>query len=152
MWFLALAAISGLMTADSQRRAGKFNAAQMRYNAQLAEAQAQDAIRRGSEEQAGVRRRGRLMVGAQRAGLAGQGVDVNTGSAADIQLDTEKWTEVDATTVANNAAREAWGYRMDASNSRRQASVTTTEANNQALGTLITTGANIYGSATRAKA
>jgi hypothetical protein len=64
--------------------------------------------------------------------------------------------ELDALTIRNNAAREAWGYRVQATNYRQSASLTKMAAKNQASSirnqgwtTLLTSGlqigASMYG-------
>src|SRR5438874_1575449 len=85
-----LALISTLFGAWSQQQAGKANKALMDRNADIATFQADDAISRGT---VAARRRISLAhqdIGQQRVALAAQGVDINSGSAADIQANTAK--------------------------------------------------------------
>jgi hypothetical protein len=65
----------------------------------------------------------RALVGSQRASFAGQGVDVGSGSAADVQADAAYLGELDKRQILSNAQREAWGYRVDAENNRRNADI-----------------------------
>ena len=58
------------------------------------------------------------LIGRQRAVLAANGVDVNEGSAVDIQVDTAGIGKLDELTIRSNAAREALGYRYQAYNAR----------------------------------
>lgn len=81
-------------------------------NARLAGWQAEDAIDRGEAGAFQVQQRGAQMKGSQRAAMAANGVDLGVGSALQVITDTDYLASVDATTVANNAAREAWGYRI----------------------------------------
>jgi hypothetical protein len=66
----------------------------------------------------GAREAGRLrMLGAQnnetqKVGYAASNVDPTSGTAAAVQADSAAMTELDAQTVKNNAAREAWGFRL----------------------------------------
>lgn len=93
------------------------------YNALIAEAQGTDAIARGAQEEARFRAGVRGMVGTQRAGLAAGGVDVGFGSAVDVQADTVFMGELDALQIKTNAAREAWGYRVQAEDLRKRGEI-----------------------------
>jgi hypothetical protein len=61
------------------------------------------------------------VIGTQRAEFAAQGVDVGSGSAVDVQKDTAYQGEIDALTLRTNAAREAWGYTVEAQGETLQA-------------------------------
>ncbi len=52
--------------------------------------------------------------GAQRAALASQGGDVDSGSPLDIQADTARAGYIDAATIRNNAALKAYNYGIQA--------------------------------------
>lgn len=90
-------------------------------NATISEWQAQDALARGGRDVMAARRRTRQLRGRQRAGLAASGVDLTTGSAEQILNDTEYFGEVDVNTLQDNAAREAWALRNQASGYKSQA-------------------------------
>lgn len=83
-------------------------------NSRLANIQAQDSIERGETAVKQVRRGTRKAIGTSRAALAAQGVDVNSGSAADLLEQAEYYGEMDALTVRNNAWMESFGYRSQA--------------------------------------
>jgi hypothetical protein len=98
-------------------------------NAQLSEWQAQDAIARGDMAAGEVIQRGAQIKGSQRAAFAANGVDLGYGSALEIITDTDYLTAVDASQVQNNAAREAWGYRVQADQATDRARAATNGAN-----------------------
>lgn len=114
--FAGLSLISTLFGAWSGHESGKKNQQLMDYNAGIAEFQADDAIKRGTVAASRRRVQTRQVIGAQRAELAHQGVDINDvdSSAVDVQADAAYLGELDAVTIQNNAAREAWGYRVQA--------------------------------------
>lgn len=93
-------------------------AAQFDFNAQVAELQAQDALGRGQDEESRFRTSVRGLLGSQRAGFGGQGVDVGFGSAADVQADAAYLGELDALQIRTNAQREAWGLEVQAEDLR----------------------------------
>lgn len=92
--------------------------AQQSYMAQLsrqrqalADQQAQDAIQRGQVAEQKQRDLTKQRIGTQQAALAAQGTDLS-GSPTDILGDTARAGEMDALTIRNNAAREAYGYKV----------------------------------------
>lgn len=100
---------------------GKYEQNQLNFNADIAELQASDAIKRGEKDVATKKRQTRQVIGSQRAALAAQGLDVNSDTSDLIQQDTAGLGAEDVTTIRNNAWREAWGYRVNALDSRSQA-------------------------------
>jgi hypothetical protein len=93
------------------------------YNAAVADVQAQDAVTRGAQEEARFRSGVRGMVGTQRAGFAAGNIDVGSGSAVDVQADTAYLGELDALQIKTNAAREAWGFTIQAQDLRKRAEI-----------------------------
>lgn len=93
---------------------GAFQKQQFEFNKQLADLQAGDALTRGYKAAGQYQKKARGVIGSQRTSLAAQGVDVGVGSAADVQRDTLKLSEIDAMTIKNNAWQEAWGFKMQA--------------------------------------
>lgn len=88
-----------------------------KINAEMAEMSAEDAIKRGDISARDYQKEVDGMIGMQKVAYAAQGVDVNFGSAADIQAETRMFGALDALTIKNNAWREAWGYKVEALNS-----------------------------------
>jgi hypothetical protein len=83
-------------------------------NARIAEASARSALVAGQRQQQASQLQTAQTLSTQRASLAANGVDLGTGSAAEIQTTTKMMGEVDANTIAANALRQAWGYRTQA--------------------------------------
>lgn len=101
----ATKAVGGFQEGQDQRK--YFN-----KQAQLADWQALDAEQRGKVEEKKMRRQTNQTIGSERVNAAAQGVDVNSGSALDVQADAAYLGELDALTIRKNAAKEAWGYRV----------------------------------------
>lgn len=116
-------AYSAYQGAKAERGQANFAAAVADNNATMADAAAVDAIQRGGEEANKVRRAGRSLAGKQAVGMASSGVDIRTGAGAQLLDETEFFTELDATTVRNNAARQAWGFRQEAQDYRSNATM-----------------------------
>lgn len=90
------------------------------YNADIARQQAQRALDRGKTDEQQYRLSIAQLIGKQRAQLAAKGFDLGADTALQIQLDTARIGEIDALTIRNNAALEAWGYRAQAINLENQ--------------------------------
>lgn len=129
---------------------GEFQRQQYELNAAASEAQAKDAIRRGEISADQVRKEGEKAKGAQRAALAAQGIDVNSGSAGEVQLDTERLIAQDVATVRNNAFREAMGYKTKAIGERTSGTFASQSARNRSASTLLTGGMNAVSSGLKA--
>jgi hypothetical protein len=140
----ALFAGSTAFGASTQYGAGKVNQRVAEINAKLAEQQAVDAELRGIEDARQFGFRVRQVMGAQRAGYAGQGVIVDEGSAAEVVADTARSGELDRLRVLNNAAREAWGYRAKAVDFRNQGRLARFKGNTAAVGTILGGAAEAY--------
>ncbi len=104
-----------------------YQTAVARNAAQVSEYNAQDAERRGAAEEARQRRKTSLLLGTQQARLAAQGSDLD-GSPLDILGDTAALGEEEALATRYQAAREAWGQRIQAANQNAQADFLTRSA------------------------
>jgi len=93
------------------RASARFERTQIGLEMARAEFHARDVTRRGAIAANEHMARVRGLIGAQRAALAGQNVDIATGSAAQVIAQTEALGEVDAATIRNNAFRQAFGYK-----------------------------------------
>lgn len=107
-------------SAKGAERQGNYEKQIYDQNAKYAEQQAADAIQVGQEAEYRHRAGVRGLVGSQRAASAAQGIDIDSGSALDIQLESVGIGELDALTIRNNAAREAWGYKVEAADLRNR--------------------------------
>lgn len=106
-----MGAITGLLGANSSVQSGAYNAAVARQNAQLSDMAAADAERRGGIEAANAELKGTQIQGKQAAAFGASGV-TQAGSPSDVMADTSYFTDINVQTAMNNAAREAWGYRV----------------------------------------
>jgi hypothetical protein len=102
----------GASRASSRRRMGEWEEQQAEFNAAIAQEQATDALYRGEKAAGKLRRQGKGLIGSQRVALAAQGIEIDTGSAGQIQEDTRTLIEQDIQQIRNNAWREAWGFQV----------------------------------------
>ena len=132
------------LSAGASHESGKFNQRVADTNAGFAELQAIDAEKRGIEDEANMRLRIRQQIGQARTAYASQGVQVGVGSAEEIEASIAYMGEKDAITIRNNAAREAWGYRVQAWNYRQKGALAKAEGNVKALGTVLGAATDYY--------
>lgn len=136
---------------QSQKALGEYNAKVSENNAIVQQQAAEDARRRGDIAEDAQRRQTRQMLAAQRAAIGAQGGVLTDQSTEAILADTAQFGELDALTVRNNAAREAWGLEVGANNtlaqaeaSRFQGQAASRAASLSAVGTLIGGVSNAY--------
>ena len=109
--------------AQGQQQAAESRATEYRYqaevdqnNKEVEEWKASDAIARGKVEEDVHRIKVSQLKGRQRAVIAAQGREVDSGSALDILGDTAELGELDALTIRSNAEREEYEHNVRASN------------------------------------
>jgi hypothetical protein len=139
---MAGASISGAISqAEAQRAQGDYQKKQGEINAMLAENRADEALDRGRGEANTARRKGNAMAASQKVAMAAQGLDVGAGSGADEVLQsTQDLSAVEQMNIKTNAWREAWGFRVDAINSRAEGNMANNAGKSAAKQTLIAGG------------
>jgi hypothetical protein len=134
--------------ADALAAQGQYEAQMHEFNADIADMQERDARARGKQNANRVRGAGQTLVGSQRAAAAEAGVAVDDGTAAELTSETMLFSEVEAGRIEADAAREAFGFKVQAFDYRNQGRLARTAgrnaargARNAAYGTLLTGGA-----------
>ena len=121
-------AIGQSRQAAAQRQQAAYQARVAENNAITANRLADDSLQRGQIEEQRSRQQTRALQGRQVAALTASGVDVASGSALDIVSDTAAVGEIDALTIRDNAAREAWQRRVQAQDFTNQGALFNAEA------------------------
>lgn len=96
---------------ETQRLAEAAEARDAQANIEIARYARVDAIARGAQAAGFARMEGTRVVARQRIAFAAGGIDVTVGTPADVATSTAMMAELDAQTLQNNAAREAWGFK-----------------------------------------
>lgn len=139
----------GLTSAYGQYQQGQYQGDVADENARRMRMEAADAEVRGGMDADRVRRQGKAVAGQQAAAAAASGVRIDSGSALDILTETAELSERDAMVVANNAKRQAYGYRTAAADSRSQGAMArragTFGAGSTILGSAGSAGATYFG-------
>lgn len=118
---VAIGAGTGLMQGLAGKSQADQQAKALRQNAFYLNQSAQDATARGIIESDQSRVQTQQAIGTQRAAMASNGGVVDQDSNAIIQQDTAQIGELDALTISNNAAREAYGFQVQAQDNLRTA-------------------------------
>lgn len=113
---VVISAISAAAAANNAKEQADYQSKVASNNQKVAEWQAADAVARGNTEAANVRRKYAAMQGTQAASLAARGLDISEGSANALLTDTDFFGAYDQAITKSNAAREAWGYKVQAGN------------------------------------
>lgn len=146
----ALAVVGGIRSGNTQSANLNAQATTATANAAFSNRAADDAVRRGTYDADIQRLRTGQEIGTQRAAQAANGGMVNQDTNALLQDDTAQLGELDALTIQNNAAREAYGYKVQALNSTTQAAQLKAQASttkrNSLLGGIISGAGSLFGS------
>lgn len=90
-------------------------------NAKIAQQNATAAEQAGEQQAAAQSRKEAAQMGAIVASQAANGIDVNTGSAVDVQESQRELGKLDTENVMRNAEMQAYGYRTQSTNYEAQA-------------------------------
>lgn len=134
---MGLMAAGTTFSAVSSYYQGKWAKQLAEYNAKVARMQGQIALERGVEAEKRQRMVGSQVMGTQRAAYAGQNVLLDDGTAMEAAGQSAYFGEIDALTVRNNAALEAWGYKQSALNSSIQGQMAYAQGISNAIGTIL---------------
>ncbi|HDW4050889.1 TPA: hypothetical protein RMT75_004193 [Escherichia coli] len=140
----AVLVMSGIQ-AYTQYQQGKYASKVAEANADIATAQANDAINRGNAEAEQRRRETRQRLGTQAATMGATGTDLSSGNALDIFGDTSQFGALDSLTTVNNAQREAYGYQVQGMNAQAQGAAAQSAAKSSMTSTLLTAPLKAYG-------
>ena len=124
---MASSAAGGLLGASSAEASGAAQSRTYAYQAGVAQMnkrialQNRDyAIESGEQEAGQFGLKARQVAGAIRARQGSSNLDVNQGSAVDVQQSNAAVARMDLATIRNNAARVAYGYEVEAANASAQ--------------------------------
>lgn len=126
---MANGAIGSYYSSQSKASSLNFQADMDALNAQQAEKQAQATLYQADRKAGQVSLAYGAAKSSQRASMAANGIDLGSGSAAEVQASTDIAKEFDMNTIAANAMRSAWGFRTQAVNYNNQSMIERATAN-----------------------
>jgi hypothetical protein len=151
----AVAGTAGALTsAFGAWSSGKANANMANYQAQVATnnatiagQNADYAIASGLQRSQTQSLKGASQGGRLKASQAANGVDVNSGSAVDVQVGAAEANQLDTETVLNNAQLAAYGYRSQQTNYEAEAALDKSKASSSTLAAALSAGGSLLGNA-----
>ena len=149
---LVLQAVGGATSAYGSIQAGNANQRMAEREADVLDYRASLAVENGAFAAEQTRKQGKAVQGAQKTGYAAQGVVVGDGSSGQMLDQTAKLSEQDALQIKLNAAREAWGLKEQAKQTRYQGDMAKLKGRLDAIGGIVGTGGNAVSSASNNKA
>lgn len=111
-----LSAYSASEQADATKKQNEYQAMIEANNEKIAGYQRSAALQQGQEQAQQAMLAQSQTLSRQRAALAANGLDLNSGSAVDLMATTKFLGEQDVNQIEKNAARKAWGYTVEAAN------------------------------------
>ncbi|MFS6760683.1 hypothetical protein WHJ69_14435, partial [Staphylococcus aureus] len=125
-----LAAMGQIQQAQAAKASANYNAAVQENNAQIAQQNATLEGQQGAANAEQEQMKTRANVGAIKAGQAASGINVNSGSAVDVQSGAADTGMLNAITVRSNAARQAYGDQTQAANATGQSALDKAQGRN----------------------
>ena len=101
----------------------KWQESQLQIKQGFLELMGEEATIRGDKAARQYKKQVSKFAGRQRAAIAGQGIQVDSGTASDLQTQTGETGALDVLTIKNNAWRQAFGYEQAAMTAGFQAEV-----------------------------
>ena len=140
-------ALGAISNANAQAANASYQAQVAKNNATIASQNAEYATQAGSEKATEASLKARERLGAVTTALAASGVDVNTGSAADVEKTQRETGSLETQQVVNNAALQAYGYRSQSTGYQAEAGLESAEAAEAPTAGLLSATGGLLGSA-----
>lgn len=142
------AGVSSYNKANTEKKNEAYKSKVAENNAIIAQDQATVAENRGQQQVMSAQLQHEALFGSERANLAASGVDLGQGSANDLLTSTKLISKIDENTIQDNALREAWGFKVQGSNFKDDATKLAENAN--AISPYSSAFTSILGSASQA--
>jgi hypothetical protein len=140
--------VSGVNAAYDESQAQARARVEADDNTHMALEAAGDAIARGNVQAGQARMRGSRLEAQQRMAYVASGVDPTVGTPTQVASDTAAISELDARTAENNAAAEAWGFRMHGVKFTQQAGIDAARSNAKQTSSILGGAGNLAAGAT----
>lgn len=136
-----------LQAAKAKSDTYNFNAGLAEENAEISEQKGAWAAEIGDQDASASQMKTAAKVGSIKANQGASGIEIGTGSNADVVTSAREIGMLDALTIRSNAAREAYGYATEAYNYRMQAGLDEKSAKDAKRAGYIGAGTTLLGSA-----
>jgi len=110
----AVSAVGAYGSAQAQGQAAAYQSKVAANNAIIAQQNKVNAEQAGAQAAETTSMKGAAQLGQIRAAIGANNIDVNTGSAANVQTSQREVSNLDTQTTMNNALLQAYGYQSQA--------------------------------------
>ena len=124
----AVSTMGAIQSANAQAAAARYQAQVAANNAKIAQQNSEYAIQAGQRKSEIAGEQQRSILASARGALAASNVDVNSGSASDVQTTDRQAGYQTVSNVLNNADLTAYGYKTQATNFMAQSSLDSSTA------------------------
>jgi hypothetical protein len=121
-------AYGAIESSEASSASAKYQAQVQANNSIIAQQNAQQATAAGEAQVTQSEFKTAAQIGAIKTNQAASGLDVNSGSDLDVQSSAKELGELDALTIRNQAARQAYGYQVQATSDTGQSQLSTASA------------------------
>lgn len=130
----AMGAIGAIQQGNAAAASAKSEAYASQYNAQVNRQRANLALLQGNAQESQQRREARREAGNLRAGLVENGMDLSSGTGADLVYESSLNSEMDALNIRYGAQLNAQGYQAQAALDDNSASAARARAKQARVG------------------
>lgn len=141
-------AIGSVMQGNAQSSMYAYQSQVAQMNKQIAEQNAEHARVTGEAQAQADAMKTKQQIGTTRAVIGASGVDVNTGSAADVQESELKIGQYQEGVIRSDAAKKAYNFKVEAANQEAQSNVYSMASSNAKSGGMMGAFTSILGAAT----
>lgn len=144
---LGLQAVGTAVGAVGEGQQAQFQQNLALRNQTLARMQAADATARGEQDVGDAQLKAGRALGQVRTAIGGSGLE-QSGTALNVLADARMLSAVDQSRIRANAAREAWGYGVQADNYGMEAEMAKRRGQNAVVSTILGgLGREVFGAA-----
>ena len=142
-----VSAVGAVEGGAATANAANYSAEVARNNATIANQNADYSIAAGQRKAADTSMKNAANIGRIKGAQAASGIDVNSGSAEDVQVGNRETGQLDSETVLNNSELQAYGYRSQSTGFTAQAGLDTMTAEQAPIGADIGAGGSLLSNA-----
>ena len=142
-----VSAVGAVEAGQATANAANYSAEVARNNATIANQNADYSIAAGQRKAADTSMKNAANIGRIKGAQAASGIDVNSGSAEDVQVGNRETGQLDSETVLNNSELQAYGYRSQSTGFTAQAGLDTLTAQQAPIGSDIGAGGSLLSNA-----
>ncbi len=140
-------AVGAISKGQSEANMANYRGAIARNNAVISNRNSSTAYLAGEQESANQSMKTAGLLGRQLATQGAGGLDVNSGSPADVRASAAGLGALDALTIRNNAARKAYGFQSEAQGQTAEAALDSAAASNAKTQGWLGAGKSLLGAA-----